>query len=67
MTPDEILEQIFNELHSVAGICGHCGKRNCHDRSSNSYLPGVLNTDDAINAITKVIAKAKKTDAAGEL
>ena len=32
-------EIVFSALHEVFAVCGHCGKRKCPERKSNSRLP----------------------------
>ena len=31
-------------LHDSVGLCGHCGKRDCHGRKGNSILPETIKT-----------------------
>lgn len=44
-------ERISARLHERAGLCRHCGKRECAGRQSNSYLPDRLKLDDVIYAL----------------
>lgn len=52
----EALEDFLSLLHEAVGFCGHCGKRACAGRQSNSRLPGEINLDVVLNAITKAKA-----------
>ena len=48
-------DRFLNELHERAGLCGHCRKRSCEARKSNSYLPEVIDTNKIIDSLNKVI------------
>lgn len=51
--------QIVDYIHEHSGICGHCGKRNCSGRKSNSILPTKLPTNIVLAAIVKAIHPSK--------
>ena len=36
---DKAEEAMFSALHEAFAVCGHCGKRSCPLRKSNSRLP----------------------------
>ena len=55
---ERIHDDFLSALHETSGICGHCGKRFCAGRASNSGLPKTLNTEDAIAAMAVAISKA---------
>ncbi|MHB0978438.1 MAG: hypothetical protein ACYC1K_03515 [Minisyncoccota bacterium] len=55
---ERINENFISALHENSGICGHCGKRYCAGRSTNSGLPKTLNTDDVLAAIAVSLSKA---------
>jgi hypothetical protein len=44
-------EKIVNNLHELAGYCGHCGKKKCAGRAQYSKLPATLRTADVLTAI----------------
>ena len=48
-----VADKFVAALHELAGICGHCNKRKCAGRKSNSRLPEKLNTDDVLEAIQR--------------
>lgn len=48
-------DRFISELHKLAGLCGHCGKKNCAARSSNSYLPEMIPVDQVIKAIDNAV------------
>lgn len=43
--------RIVDELHRLAGRCGHCGKRKCAGKKENSRLPDNLKLADVLKAI----------------
>lgn len=47
--------ELVDELHERAGICGHCGKRDCPDRSAYSKLPATLSLQTVLGAMEKVL------------
>lgn len=47
----KLKERIVSRLHERVGRCGHCGKRHCAGRSSNSVLPLEFDSDDVMQAI----------------
>jgi hypothetical protein len=52
MSEEETKMTIAARLHERIGICGHCGERRCHGRSSNSQLPLMISADDVIWALS---------------
>jgi len=59
MSYEQCHERFFRELHKIAGVCGHCGRRACSGRSSNSVVPAKIACDDVIAAWT--IIRRKKS------
>lgn len=55
-------EVILTELHELVGLCGHCGKRNCAGRKSQSFLPGEIPYEKVIEAIDKVLASQREDE-----
>ena len=49
----EMREQFFRELHDIAGLCGHCGKRECSHRNTHSILPDTVAQDDIFTAFER--------------
>lgn len=57
MTQQEKLwERALDALHNSSGICGHCGKKKCAGKQSNSTLPNRLNTDYVLAALETIKA-----------
>ena len=53
----DLKDKIFNKLHDMCGLCGHCGKKKCGGRESHSVLPKTLPTEDVLLAIEQVLKK----------
>lgn len=50
-------EAILLELHELAGLCGHCGKRSCGGRHSQSFLPDKIPYEKVVEAIDKAVKR----------
>lgn len=48
---EDAKELIIMRLHERCGICGHCGKKKCAAKSSNSRLPAKMSVEDVLWAI----------------
>lgn len=64
---EKIKDAIITELHNNAGLCGHCGKRKCHNKKLNSFLPGSIKTDEIIHAIDVAISKISQQNVTKEV
>lgn len=50
-----IHDVLVNALHDTHGICGHCGKKKCAGKQSNSTLPDTLPTRAVLSVIQQAI------------
>lgn len=51
---------IITELHNVAGVCAHCGEKDCASKLSNSKLLAYIDTDNILTAIDRAVEKITK-------
>lgn len=61
----EALDQLGDDLHRFAGVCGHCGKRKCPQKNSWSTLPEkirLVDFEDAIAAGRARVAVEKEVE-----
>lgn len=49
----KVREDLLNLLHEAVGFCGHCGKKTCAGRESNSILPGEIDLNVVLDAIAE--------------
>jgi hypothetical protein len=49
-------ETFLSALHEQAGICGHCGKRDCAGRKDYSRLPDKIALNDILRALKQLAA-----------
>lgn len=54
---EKIKEKIWTELHDKVGICGHCGKKTCHGKSSYSRLPRNIDTDILLEILDDILSE----------
>jgi hypothetical protein len=54
-------DELFDELYRLYGYCGHCGKKECAGKKSNSRLPDKILIDTSwLYAFLEVKQKSKK-------
>ena len=41
---EDLRDAVFEHLHKAIGYCGHCGKKTCAGKQSNSKLPESIPT-----------------------
>lgn len=54
MTLKDFKDAVIDRLHKSSGYCGHCGKKECGGKASNSNLPSRLSTQDVLDAINSI-------------
>ena len=48
------IDRLTDLLHKRIGYCGHCGKRDCGGKESNSILPNTISTEILCQCIQEI-------------
>ena len=54
---EDLRDAVFEHLHKAIGYCGHCGKKTCAGKQSNSKLPESIPTRLLVEAFDAAATK----------